>query len=75
MSHIALAFKLIGRFELYSAGMIISNLESVEKDQTLKLVEVNSIQVFVKTLSGKTIAVRAKPDDSIENLIELIGIK
>ena len=74
MSHIARAFQLKGRFELYSADMIISNVESIEKGQTLKLVEVNSMKIFVKTLTGKAIQIHVKPDDSIENLKVLIYI-
>ena len=75
MSHIARVFKLKGRFELYSEDKIISKLESIENDQTLRLVEVNSMQIFVKSLTGKTITLRAKQGDSVENLKDLIYIE
>ena len=42
--------------------------EADQKENTLRLVLHRSMQIFVKTLTGKTITLEVEPSDSIENV-------
>lgn len=52
--------------------MIQKNLKSIKKNLIININRINTMQIFVKTLTGKTITIDVEPADTIESVKQKI---
>ena len=55
--------------------MRLPSLESLKKKKYKKIYKKNKMQIFVKTLTGKTITLDVEPSDTIDNVKQKIQDK
>ena len=66
---------VVGKLSAYGSGNEIGNHVHRKRELGKLLALRGGMQLFVKTLSGKTISVECEPDESIESLKEKIMAK